>query len=144
MDRIKRSVAAAAGFCLFLVLILFMTAAAVYRIAGDGDLLASEMRRFAPSDVSGLPDAEYPEMGRMTAGYLTGKRPDFQYYLSDGKGNTAACFQQHEVSHMADCRRLIQWAGNLRGIMGGAALILIITAAALRKHRKSFSAGMQQ
>ena len=97
----------AAGFMLVWTVILFTLAAAVYGIAGDGDLLAREMFRHAPPEVTGLPETEYEGAGRMTAGYLTGREPVFQYVFSDAEGREYTCFQPHEADHMADCRNLI-------------------------------------
>lgn len=142
MDRTKGSVSAVAGFCLFWSLILFAMAAAVYGMAGDGGLLAGEMRRFAPSETTGLPDQEYPEMGRMIADYLTGRKQEFQYTFRDEKGMETACFRPHEAAHMADCRGLISLAGTLRWIAAGAALVFFGTGIGIRNHRKAFLSGM--
>ena len=142
MDRIKRRTAAAAGFCFFLVLVLFAAAAAVYYIAGSGAVMAAEMRRHAPPEVTGLPDEQYAGMGQMIAGYLTGRLPDFQYSFTSSSGAVTACFQDHEAAHMADCRQLIRLAGQVCLILAGAALILAGTGIVMRKHRKRFAAGM--
>ena len=91
-----------AGFLLVWAVILFALAAAVYGTAGDGDLLAREMRRHAPPETTGLPETEYTGVGRMTAGYLTGREETFQYVFSDAEGRRFVCFQPHEAAHMAD------------------------------------------
>ena len=132
--------AKAAGLCLALVLIVLSLAWAVYAMAGNGVLLSSEMLHFAPPETSGLPETEYSGVGRMTAGYLTGKLPVFQYTFSAG-GSTYLCFQEHEAAHMADCRGLILLAGSLRWILGGAGAILC-AAGLLLKRRQSFAGGM--
>ena len=142
MDRRKNRTAAGVGFCLFLILVLFATAAAVYHIAGDGSLMAAEMRRHTSPEMTGLPDEQYPGMGQMIAEYLTGDQPVFQYSFSDDDGNLTVCFQVHEVDHMADCRQLIGMAGRIRWILAAAALVLIGTGAVMRKQRRSFAAGM--
>ena len=115
----------AAGAALAWMLLLFTLAAVVWGIAGNGDLLGREMLRFAPPERSGLPEAEYAGVGRMTAGYLTGREEDFQYVYSDGSGNSRVCFQRHEADHMRDCRGLIGLAGTLRWVFGGLALALL-------------------
>ena len=97
----------AAGFLLVWVMILLSAATAIYAMAGDRNLLAREMLRFAPPKSTGLPEAQYEGMGRMIADYLTGKEAVFQYSFADAEGNTYRCFQQHEADHMADCRALI-------------------------------------
>ena len=142
MDGTRKRIAAAAGFCLLLALILFVTAATVYNIAGDSALMAAEMRRHTSPKVTGLPDAKYPDMGEMITDYLTGRRETFQYYFTDADGNMTVCFQAHEADHMADCRTLIRLTGLLRWPAAALSLILIIAGVALRKHRKSFAAGM--
>ena len=130
-----------AGFLLVWAVILFALAAAVYGTAGDGDLLAREMRRHAPPDTTGLPETEYTGVGRMTAGYLTGREETFQYVFSDAEGRRFVCFQPHEAAHMADCRGLIGLAGRLRWIAAAAALLPAAAGAVLRR-RRDFTGGM--
>ena len=108
----------AAGFLLAWAVILFALAAAVYGMAGNGDLLARKMLFYAPPENTGLPEAEYPGVARMTAAYLTGREETFQYVFSDAEGNRFLCFQDHEAAHMADCRELIRLAGTLPGRAG--------------------------
>ena len=130
-----------AGFLLVWAVILFALAAAVYGTAGDGDLLAREMRRHAPPETTGLPETEYTGVGRMTAGYLTGREETFQYVFSDAEGRRFVCFQPHEAAHMADCRGLIGLAGRLRWIAAAAALLSAAAGAVLRQ-RRDFTGGM--
>ncbi len=130
-----------AGFLLVWAVILFALAAAVYGTAGDGDLLAREMRRHAPPDTTGLPETEYTGVGRMTAGYLTGREETFQYVFSDAEGRRFVCFQPHEAAHMADCRGLIGLAGRLRWIAAAVALLPAAAGAVLRR-RRDFTGGM--
>ena len=141
MESRHMTIVKAAGFMLVWTVILFTLAAAVYGIAGDGDLLAREMFRHAPPEVTGLPETEYEGAGRMTAGYLTGREPVFQYAFSDAEGREYTCFQPHEADHMADCRNLIGLAGTLRWIIGCLALLFAAAGVLLRKH-KAFSGGM--
>ena len=131
-----------AGFLLVWAVILFTVAAAVYGMAEDGALLAREMLRHAPPETTGLPEAEYEGVGRMTAAYLTGQEQVFQYTFSDAKDRVFYCFQNHEADHMADCRDLIRLAGTLRRILGGIVLVLAGTGFLLRKERKAFAKGM--
>ena len=131
-----------AGFLLVWAVILFTVAAAVYGMAEDGALLARGMLRHAPPETTGLPEAEYEGVGRMTAAYLTGQEQVFQYTFSDAKDRVFYCFQKHEADHMADCRDLIRLAGALRWILGGTALALAGAGILLRKERKAFAKGM--
>ena len=142
MERTRRGLAFAAGFCLLFVLVSLAAAMAAYNIAGDRYFLGTEMRRHSEPKYSGLPDAQYQEMGRMVADYLTGRREDFQYSYKDEDGNTVTCFQPHEAAHMADCRKLIGATGKTRWILGGAALMLVIGALLLWEYRRSFAAGL--
>ena len=125
----------AAGFLLAWAVILFALAAAVYGMAGNGDLLARKMLFYAPPENTGLPEAEYPGVARMTAAYLTGREETFQYVFSDAEGNRFLCFQDHEAAHMADCRELIYLAGTLRWVFGGLVLVLAGAGVLLRRHR---------
>ena len=142
MYRTKKGLAVITGFCLFLALILFVTAATVYNMAGDEALIAAEMRRNASPKITGLPDEQYPRMGQMITEYLVGKRDTFQYYFTDADGNMVVCFSSYEEDHMSDCRALISKTGTIRWIAAGAALFLLAAAVVLRKQRKSLSTGM--
>lgn len=125
-----------------MLVLLLCAAAAVRAIAGNGDLLASEMLRHAPPQETGLPETEYAGVGRMTADYLTDRTPVFQYTFSDKAGNTFLCFQSHEAAHMADCRGLIRLAGTACLACGGAALALTGAGALLRRYRRELCGGV--
>ena len=142
MNQAGRRTAAVAGFCFLFTVILLVTVLTIYNIAGDKDTLATQMRRHSVPEYSGLPDEEYPEMGKMIAVYLTGGGKTFQYYFSDAEGNTVECFSSREAEHMADCRDLIALAGRFRWYLGIAGLILLGVGAILWKHMKSFANGM--
>lgn len=142
MNQAKRRIAAVAGFCFLFTVILLVTALTVYNIAGDKDTLAIQMRRHSVPEYSGLPDEEYPEMGKMIAIYLTGGGKTFQYSYTDADGDMVDCFSSREAEHMADCRNLIALAGRLRWYMGIAAVILLGAGIVLWKHIKNFANGM--
>ena len=131
----------AAGFCFLWILILFAAAVSVYGMAGNGGMMAEEMLRHAPPEYTGLPESEYPGVGRMIADYLTGRETEFQYSFTDAEGRTCLCFRQHEADHMADCRALISLAGTLRWVTGGIALILAGVFVLCRPARKAFAQG---
>ena len=132
----------AAGFLLAWAVILFALAAAVYGMAGNGDLLARKMLFYAPPENTGLPEAEYPGVARMTAAYLTGREETFQYVFSDAEGNRFLCFQDHEAAHMADCRGLIRLDTALCAGCGIAALLLTAAGMIRRKGRREFLRGV--
>ena len=142
MSKAGRRTAAAAGFCFLFAVILLVTAMSVYNIAGNKDVLATQMRRFSTPEHSGLPDEEYPEVGRMIAVYLTGGGKTFQHTYTDSDGNTVECFSDREADHMADCRDLIALAGRFRRYSGIAAAVLFAVGVLLWKYRRSFSTGM--
>ena len=120
-----------------LAAVLWLLAAAgglVWLTAADGGLIRREMMRYAPPEMTGLPEAEYAGVGTMIAGYLTGRTDSFQYVFSNAEGTRFLCFQAHEAAHMADCRELIRLAGQV--CLGSAAgLAAIGTAVFLRKRK---------
>ena len=132
----------AVGFLLAWAAILFALAAAVYGTAGDGALLGREMLRHAPPEATGLPETEYPGVGRVIADYLTGREPVFQYTFSDEAGTARACFRSYEADHMADCRDLIRLAGTLRWVFGGWTLALAGVGFLIRKRSADFAKGI--
>ncbi len=106
--------------------LLALAAGVVRGFAGSPAVLETVMRRTAPAEQTGLPDAEYAGVARMTAGYLTGKEAEFQYRIREAGGEEILCFQPHEAAHMADCRELIRldtrvfWAALAAGVIAFA------------------------
>lgn len=138
----KTAVARVCGFLLIWAVLFLAFSASVYHTAGDGDLLAREMLRHAPPEMTGLPEAEYPGTARMIAAYLTGKEENFQYTFTDTDGQRYLCFQPHEAEHMADCRELIRLAGTVRWVSGGIMLVLAGAGILLLRCRKAFAGGI--
>lgn len=99
------------GFCAAVFWIVFGFMLVIRLTAGDGGYLGAQMLEHAPPETTGLPEAEYPGMGRMIADYLTGKKETFQYAYTDERGKTRECFHSYEADHMKDCRKLVQSAG---------------------------------
>ena len=130
------------GIVLAWAVILFTVAAAVCGIAGNGGLLASEMLRNAPPEVTGLPEKEYEAVGRMTADYLSGRTDVFQHMFSDENGTIYQCFQPHEAEHMADCRKLIRLAEILRLVFGLTGLAIVFAGILMPKRRKGIARGV--
>ena len=113
-------------------LMVFGLTAIVYCVAGDARGLTAEMRRFAPSESTGLPDAVYPEMGRHLADYLTEKKENFQFLLEDENGTGQELFHGYELVHMADCRALLSLDRTvclLAGVLSAAGLVLLTAMA---------------
>jgi integral membrane protein (TIGR01906 family) len=121
---------------------VFSVTLIIWLTAGNGEYLADEMLKNAPPEVSRLPEAEYPGVGDMTAGYLTGQTERFQYEYTGADGNTVACFQEHEEAHMADCRKLIRLDRTVMFISGGLLLILAGTGILNRGGRREFCRGI--
>ena len=130
------------GIVLAWAVILFTVAAAVCGIAGNGGLLASEMLRNAPPETTGLPQAEYAAVGRMTADYLSGRTDVFQHRFSDENGTIYQCFQPHEAEHMADCRKLIRLAEILRLVFALAGMTILFEGILIPKRRKGIARGV--
>jgi integral membrane protein (TIGR01906 family) len=124
------------------MILLCALAAAVYGIAGNGGLLASEMLRNAPPETTGLPEKEYGPVGEMTADYLSGRTDVFQHTFSDENGTIYQCFQPHEAEHMADCRKLIRLAEILRLVFGLAGLAIVFAGILMPKQRKRIARGV--
>ena len=96
------------GTAAALAFMLFCITGVVRWIAGDAAGMAAAMRKFAPPDYTGLPEAEYDGVTEMLTGYLTGKRESFQYTWQGLQGETLLAFHDYEAAHMADCRSLIR------------------------------------
>ena len=107
-------------------------------------MMLSLMRRYAPPEETGLPEAEYPGMAAMIAGYLAGKQAEFQYAWTDGQGQTMEAFRDNEQQHMADCRGLFVLCRRvLMAALAGFCLTLALTWAlrAKRDAARGFLAG---
>ena len=130
------------GMVFAILLILFAVTATILGIAGNGELLAAEMLRVAPPASTGLPEREYPAVGNMIAGYLTGREESFQHQFTDDTGVQRLCFQPHEAAHMADCRGLIRLDRLVMLLSAGIALIVLGAAILLRRDRNGFYRGM--
>ena len=138
----KAGWACTAGILAAVAVVVFGIALVILCISGNGGLLAEEMLRAAPPEKTGLPETEYPGMGRMVAGYLTGREEQFQYVFSDSAGNRYQCFQPHEEAHMADCRTLISLDRTV--CIAGFVLFALLTILGLsvKTGRKSFRRGI--
>ena len=130
------------GILFSILTMLFTLTAIIWFISGDGGLLSSEMLRCAPPQTTGLPSREYPAVGEMIAGYLTGREDSFQHIFTDDAGIQRQCFQPHEAAHMADCRELIRLDRLVMFVSGGLALILLGAAVLSGKGREDFRRGM--
>ena len=137
----KRMLTWAAG--LLMALSLSVTAlAGIRRVLGTSEtLMLQMMRHYAPSEATGLPDAQYPEMVHMITRYLAGETSEFQHrYIAEGE--LIEAFQPHEQQHMADCRALFRL--DRRVLYAGAMLSVALFAVALgrRSLLKGCAAGL--
>jgi Predicted membrane protein len=131
----------AIGAAAAILWIVFWITAVILQIAGDGRLMETEMMRCAPPETTGLAAAEYPGVVDMTAGYLTGRIPEFQYTVTDSAGQNAPCFHDYEAAHMADCRALISLDRTVM-ILAGVSALALTAAALLRGNRERFCRGI--
>ena len=106
MQRIRPWLARAAGLLLAIALATLMLASLIDGLGTSPALMLSIMRRVAPAETTGLPEAEYPGMTRMITAYLAGETDTFQYAWTDADGVTYLAFRENEQQHMADCRAL--------------------------------------
>ena len=132
----------ALGAMAALLWILFWITLVIRLMAGDGGMLAAEMLKAAPPEVTGLPEKDYPGVCEMTAGYLTGKTDTFQYVIPEGEGAGTACFRPNEAAHMADCRSLIHLDGMACIAFLAAAGGLTAAGLVMRRGREGFLRGI--
>jgi len=116
--------AAWCGLLAGLLMIIGGITGIIWGMAGDGELLAAEMLRNAPSEKTGLPETEYSGVGRMIAGFLTGREAVFQYVWTDQSGEARPAFHAREAAHMEDCRKLIALDRTVCLAALGAAILL--------------------
>ena len=127
MQRIRPWLSRAAGFLLALSLTTLMLASLIDGMGTSAPLMLSIMRRYAPAETTGLPEAEYPGMTRMITAYLAGGTDTFQYSWMDGDGVTYLAFRENEQQHMADCRALFVLC---RGVAMAAMAAVCVTLGA--------------
>lgn len=127
MQRFRPWLARAAGFLLAIAMATLMLAALIDGMGTSAPLMLSIMRRVAPAESTGLPDAEYPGVTRMITAYLAGDTDTFQYAWTDAEGVTYLAFRQNEQQHMADCRELFVLC---RGVAMAAMAAVCVTLGA--------------
>ena len=127
MQRIRPWIARAAGLLLALALATLMLASLIDGMGTSSALMLSIMRRVAPAEATGLPEAEYPGMARMITAYLAGATDTFQYSWTDADGVTYLAFRESEQQHMADCRALFVLC---RGVAMAAMAAVCVTLGA--------------
>ena len=95
------------GLLLALSLSVTVLAGILWVLGTSETIMLPMMRHFAPSEETGLPEKEYPEMVHMITRYLAGNVDDFQHYYFIFDVMYPA-FQPHEQEHMADCQALFR------------------------------------
>ena len=95
MQRIRPWLARAAGLLLAIALATLMLASLIDGLGTSPALMLSIMRRVAPAETTGLPEAEYPGMTRMITAYLAGATDTFQYSWTDADGVTYLAFREN-------------------------------------------------
>ena len=129
----KRHLAILTGLLLALSLSVTALSGILWVLGTSDAIMLPMMRHFAPSEATGLPDAEYPAMVEMITGYLAGDVDYFQhwYMIYD----VMYGFGEVERAHMADCRALFMLDRTVLIVAGVLSLALLI-AAILRKDRR--------
>ena len=129
----KRYLAILTGLLLALSLSVTALSRILWVLGTSDELMLPMMRRFAPSEQTGLPDAEYPAVAEMITGYLAGDVDYFQhwYMIYD----VMYGFGEVERAHMADCRALFKLDRTVQ-IVAGALSLALLVAAILRKDRR--------
>ncbi|MGN0972299.1 MAG: DUF1461 domain-containing protein [Aristaeellaceae bacterium] len=136
MQRIRPWLARAAGFLLAIALATLMLASLIDGMGTSSPLMLSIMRRVAPAETTGLPEAEYPGMARMITAYLAGATDTFQYSWTDADGVTYLAFRDNEQQHMADCRALFVLCRGVAMAAMAAVCVTLGVCLALRAWRK--------
>lgn len=129
----KRHLSILTGLLLALSLSVTALAGILWVLGTSDEIMLPMMRHFAPSEQTGLSDAEYPAMVEMITGYLAGEVDHFQHWymvydVMHGFGDT-------EQAHMADCRALFMLDRTVLIVAGALSLVLLI-AAILRQNRR--------
>ena len=130
------------GALLAVAWILFGITLIIRLTAGDGGYLGAQMLQYTEPAETGLPEAEYPGMGNMVAGYLTGRVSEFQYEFTDVSGRTVTCFHDYEGAHMADCRGLIRADEAAAAATGFLVLFLLLMTFLTEKDWRSWCRGL--
>ena len=130
----KRMLSTATGLLLALSLCVTALAGILWVLGTVPGVMLPMMLHFAPSERTGLPDAEYPAMVRMITGYLAGDVQEFQFTYTEHDA-TCTAFQPHEQQHMEDCRALFRLDRTVL-IVAGLVSAALIVAAALRRNRR--------
>ena len=102
----KQYAARVTGFLLAFAICAWSLASILEGLGTGGDLMLSLMKRYAPSQMTGLPEEEYAGMCGMITDYLAGAREDFQYQWTGRDSIRYVGFHDYEQQHMVDVRSL--------------------------------------
>lgn len=137
---VRRMAAVCAGAVMAWCLGALLLSTLVDGLGTSPRMMLALMRRYAPPEATGLPEAEYPGMAAMITGYLAGAREEFQYTWTGEDGAVYQAFGERERQHMADCLTLFQLCRGVR-LAGAAGLMASAVAAWLLGMRRRAATG---
>lgn len=111
-----------------LALSVCVLAGTIRLLGTSAPLMQRQFLRYAPPQMTGLPEADYPGMAQTISAYLRGDAAECQYAL-----NGAAVFHDYELRHMADCLTLFEL--DRRVLLVSALLLAVCVPAALLLRR---------
>jgi len=136
----KKTLAGVSGFLFAVMLSAALLTGIVRVLACSSPVMTVLMTAKAPSEMTGLPETEYPGMAGMITGYLAGTTDNFQYTFTDPDGIVRVCFHDYEQKHMEDCRGLIRLSEVVLTVSLTAAVVFLC-AGLLLKRKRTFCRG---
>ena len=139
--KLSRFLAVLCGILLSLAAAVTVLAFLLDGMGGSAPLMRQLMERYAPAESTGLAREHYPAMAEMITDYLSGRVGEFQFTYTDAEGVTYLCFNEKEIRHMADVKRLFDLDRTV--MLCGAVLLALLGlgAYALRPCRQWIARG---
>lgn len=132
----RKRLSALLGVMLALSFAFAALTALLYAAGTNAPLMHSLFLAHAPSEATGLPEAEYSPVAEMTAAFLGGDTDQFQHSFTADDGTIYLCFNAKEQQHMADCAALFRLCRTAMWVSGGLTLTLAGMAIILWQERK--------